>query len=103
MQSLERSFDVMEISVAQMEKHFCGNLLQLRTRDGEPLVVMSARAEKGFTPEQRRRLTAHGKLLSVDLETIETIGGGSARCMLAEIFLPHLFLPDCASSPPSLW
>ena len=89
MQSLERSFDVMEISVAQMEKHFCGNLLQLRSRAGKPLIVMSARAETGFTPEQRRRLAAYGKLVSVDLDTIETIGGGSARCMLAEIFLPR--------------
>ena len=89
MQSLAGSFDVIEISVAQMEKHFCGNLLQLRNRSGEPLIVMSARAEKGFTPEQRRRLTAYGKVVSVDLETIETIGGGSARCMLAEVFLPR--------------
>ena len=48
-----------------------------------------ARAEKGFTPEQRRRLAAYGKIVSVDLETIETIGGGSARCMLAEVFLPR--------------
>ena len=89
MQSLGRSFNVVEISLAQMEKHFCGNLLQLRNRNGEPLVVMSARAEQGFTPEQRRRLAAFGKIVSVDLETIETIGGGSARCMLAEIFLPR--------------
>ena len=89
MQSLAGSFDVIEISVAQMEKHFCGNLLQLRSRAGEPLVVMSARAEQGFMPEQRRRLAAYGKLVSVDLDTIETIGGGSARCMLAEIFLPR--------------
>ena len=50
---------------------------------------MSVRAEKGFTPEQRRRLAGFGKIVSVDLETIETVGGGSARCMLAEVFSPR--------------
>lgn len=89
LQSLERSFDVLEISIEQMERHYCGNVLQLRTRDGELLIVMSARAEDGFTPEQRERLSVYGKIVSVDLETIESIGGGSARCMLAEVFLPR--------------
>ncbi|MBU4399902.1 MAG: hypothetical protein KKE86_11275 [Planctomycetes bacterium] len=89
LQSLGRSFDVLEISLEQMEKHYCGNILQLRNRDGGFVIVMSARAEKGFTLEQRERLSAYGKIVSVDLETIETIGGGSARCMLAEVFLPR--------------
>ena len=89
-ESLRRSFDLIEISMAQMEQHFCGNILQLRNRAGEPLVVMSVRAEQGFTPEQRRRLAGFGKILSVDLETIETVGGGSARCMLAEVFSPRV-------------
>ncbi len=88
-QSLGRSFDVLEISLEQMERHYCGNILQLRTRDGGFVIVMSARAEKGFTPEQRERLSAYGKIVSVDLETIESIGGGSARCMLAEVFFPR--------------
>jgi hypothetical protein len=89
MQSLRRSFDVIEISLAQMEEHYCGNILQLRNRQNEPLIVMSARAERGFSPDQRRRLAAFGKIVSVELETIETIGGGSARCMLAEVFSPR--------------
>ena len=89
LESLGRGFDVIEISPAQMEEHYCGNILQLRNRQNEPLIVMSLRAEKGFTPEQRARLAAYGKVVSVDLETIETIGGGSARCMLAEVFLPR--------------
>ena len=88
-QSLGRSFDVLEISLEQMERHYCGNILQLRTRDNKNVIVMSARAEKGFTPRQRERLSAYGKIVSVDLETIESIGGGSARCMLAEVFLPR--------------
>ncbi|MEN6452584.1 MAG: arginine deiminase-related protein [Thermoguttaceae bacterium] len=89
MQSLRRSFDVIDISMPQMEKHFCGNVLELRNRRNEPRIILSARAEQGFTPEQRRRLSAHGKLVSIDLDTIEQIGGGSARCMLAEVFCPR--------------
>ena len=88
--SLRRSFYVLEISPEQMERHYCGNILQLRNRDGELLIVMSARAEDGFTPQQRERLSVYGKIVSVDLQTIETIGGGSARCMLAEVFLPRM-------------
>jgi hypothetical protein len=47
---------------------------------------MSKRAHAGFTQDQLTRLTTYGKLIPVDLETIETVGGGSARCMMAEIF-----------------
>jgi hypothetical protein len=88
-ESLGRSCELIEISRGQMERHFCGNILQLRNRDGAPLVVMSVRAERGFAPEQRRRLAGFGKIVSVELETIERVGGGSARCMLAEVFSPH--------------
>jgi hypothetical protein len=88
MESLRNSFDVIEISMQQMEQYYCGNILEVRTRAGESRIVMSARAERGFTTEQRRRLAACGKIVSVDIDTIETVGGGSARCMLAEIFLP---------------
>jgi hypothetical protein len=90
LESLRRSFDVIEISMPQMEEHYCGNILEVRTRAGEPRIVMSARAERGFTAEQRRRLAAYGKIVSVDIDTIETVGGGSARCMLAEIFSPRV-------------
>ena len=90
LESLRRSVDVIQISLPQMEKHFCGNILQLRSGRGEPLIIMSARAENGFTPEQRNRLADYGRIVSVDLETIETVGGGSARCMLAEVFSPRV-------------
>ena len=55
---------------------------------------MSARAENAFTSEQRSRLAGYGRIVSVDLETIETVGGGSARCMLAEVFLPRGNVPS---------
>lgn len=90
LETLRQSFDIVEISLLQMEKHFCGNVLELRNRRNEPRIVMSSRAERGFTPEQLRRLAAHGKLVSVDLDTIELVGGGSARCMLAEVFCPRV-------------
>ena len=89
MRSLRRSFDTVEISIEQMRRHYCGNILQVRGRDDELLIVMSSRANRGFTPEQRERLSRHGRIVDVDLDTIETVGGGSARCMMAEIFSPR--------------
>ena len=84
--SLNQFFDVIEISMEQMEKHFCGNILQVNSSNGNPLIVMSAQAFSGYSKKQLQRLGKHGKILSVDLTTIETVGGGSARCMMAEIF-----------------
>ena len=81
--------DVIEISMEQMERGFCGNILQLQNTSGEKLIAMSSTAFHAFTGEQRERLAAHGKLLHADLSTIESVGGGSARCMLAEVFLPR--------------
>lgn len=84
--SLEASFDVIEISMDQMENFFCGNILQVNSAGGTPLIVMSRCAFEGFTKEQIKRLETHGKILSMNLTTIESVGGGSARCMMAEIF-----------------
>ena len=84
--SLEASFDVIEISMDQMENFFCGNILQVNSAGGTPLIVMSRHAFEGFTKEQIKRLETHGKISSMDLTTIESVGGGSARCMMAEIF-----------------
>ena len=84
--SLEKSFDLIPISLDQMEKCFCGNILQVNSVSGDPLIIMSQRASKGFTDAQHRKLEQYGKIVAVNLDTIETIGGGSARCMMAEIF-----------------
>jgi hypothetical protein len=88
-QSLGRFREVIEISMAQMENSFCGNILELRNHRGEPLIIMSEKARNGFTESQISSLEVHGEILSTSLETIETIGGGSARCMLAEVFCPR--------------
>lgn len=84
--SLNNFFDVVEISMEQMEKHFCGNILQVNSVEGEPLIVMSKTAFAGYLQPQIQKLEQYGKILPVDLDTIEAVGGGSARCMMAEIF-----------------
>lgn len=79
--------EIVEISVSQMHD-FAGNMLQLRTAACDSLLVASARACASLSREQRARLEAFSELVVTPLPTIERCGGGSARCMLAEIFLP---------------
>ncbi len=76
---------VLEISMEQMY-NMCGNILQTLNTDGTKLVIMSERARAAFSPEQLETLGKSGEIVPVAIETIETVGGGSARCMLAEIF-----------------
>ncbi|MBK7936434.1 MAG: amidinotransferase [Lewinellaceae bacterium] len=78
---------VVDISLAQMNA-FAGNMLQVRNRQGETILVMSSQAYRALKPQQVETLEKHTKLLHSPLETIETYGGGSARCMMAEVFLP---------------
>ncbi|NOX34625.1 MAG: hypothetical protein GXP56_12995 [Deltaproteobacteria bacterium] len=84
--TLKKSFDVMEITMGQMENHFCGNILEVRNNKNDPFIVMSKNACQGFTRAQKSFLEQYGEILSFDLSTIEKTGGGSARCMMAEIF-----------------
>lgn len=86
--SLAIQREVIEISYQQMSEHFCGNILQLKNDKGEPVIVMSQSAYQGFSDEQRTKLAKYGQLIPCDISTIENIGGGSARCMIAEVFLP---------------
>lgn len=79
--------EIIEISEAQMQ-NFAGNMLQVRNREGQTFLVMSQSAYKSLTPEQIAQIEQYSEILYSDLETIETNGGGSARCMLAEVFLP---------------
>lgn len=78
--------EIIKITEAQMN-HFAGNLLQLQGRDKKYL-VMSAAAHKILDKQQIASIEKHCEILSSDLTTVETCGGGSARCMMAEIFLP---------------
>ena len=81
-------FDILEISEAQMHA-FAGNMLQVLGRDGQRLMVMSASARNALNPEQVARIEKTSRIISSPIDTIETCGGGSARCMMAEIFLPR--------------
>ncbi len=69
--------------------HFAGNMLQVIGKNDKRYLVMSAAAENSLTPKQRKVIENHCEILSSPLNTIETCGGGSARCMLAEVFLPQ--------------
>lgn len=79
--------EVIEISFEQM-KAFAGNMLQVRNDRGEPMVIMSDRAYQSLNTEQIRRLERHATIFHSPIKVIETLGGGSVRCMMAEVFLP---------------
>ncbi|MDB2492602.1 arginine deiminase-related protein [Flavobacteriaceae bacterium] len=78
---------IIEISEDQVN-NFAGNMLQLKGTDNRSYLVMSQSALDSLRPSQVQLLEAHATILSSPLDTIETCGGGSARCMMAEVFLP---------------
>jgi hypothetical protein len=80
--------EIIEISMQQME-NFAGNLLELATESGQTVIVLSRAAFAALTADQRNSLACFGQVLPVAIETIEKAGGGSVRCMLAEVFLPR--------------
>lgn len=80
--------EIIEITEAQMH-HYAGNMLQVQGEDEQTYLVMSQAAYESLTPDQIERIEGHSNILAANLETIETCGGGSARCMLAEVFLPR--------------
>ncbi len=79
--------EVVNISFDQMN-HFAGNLLEVKSKSGDTLIVMSQTAYQAFTDVQKTTLSKYGKLIYADISTIERVGGGSARCMMAEVHLP---------------
>ena len=78
---------VIEISEDQVH-NFAGNMLQVRGTNDELFLVMSASALNSLNQSQKSQIENHCKIISSSLDTIEACGGGSARCMMAEIFLP---------------
>jgi hypothetical protein len=78
---------IIAITEAQMHQ-FAGNMLQVRGRNDKKYLVMSQAAHKSLTAQQVTAIEKHCEILSSDLHIIETCGGGSARCMMAEVFLP---------------
>lgn len=77
--------ELVLLTEAQLN-HFAGNMLQVQGRD-KSYLVMSEAARSVLTPGQVQTIEKHTEILSVNLDTIEACGGGSARCMMAEVFL----------------
>ncbi|WP_316829717.1 citrulline utilization hydrolase CtlX [Pedobacter aquatilis] len=80
--------EIIEISLEQMNR-FAGNMLQVANNKGESLLVMSEQAYLSLNHEQIARLEKYSRIIYAPIYTIEKNGGGSARCMLAEIHLPQ--------------
>jgi hypothetical protein len=86
----ESGLEIISISINEMQC-FGANLLQIKNRKEKDFIVLSETALNGFRPEILIQLNKYGKLLPVAIPTIEKVGGGSARCMIAEVF-------SCSSS-----
>lgn len=77
------------IAITEDQVHyFTGNMLQVIGSNNQRYIVMSSSAYKSLTKQQMNRLKKHGEIIQSSLDTIEACGGGSARCMMAEVFLP---------------
>ncbi len=81
--------EVIRITEAQVN-NFAGNMLQVRGKDNKLYLIMSETAHKSLTDGQIKTIEKHCEILSSSLDTIEAYGGGSARCMMAEVFLPKV-------------
>lgn len=86
--SLENSGkEIIEISFDQVLQ-FAGNMLQVEGSGGQKYMVMSERAYNSLSKEQINAIEMYDKILSIPINNIEKYGGGSVRCMMAEVFLP---------------
>jgi hypothetical protein len=79
--------EIVLLTEAQLN-HFAGNMLQVQGADDKTYLVMSDAARQILTKDQVGKLEKHTEILTANLDTIEACGGGSARCMMAEIFSP---------------
>ncbi|MDP2088284.1 MAG: arginine deiminase-related protein [Flavobacteriaceae bacterium] len=86
----ESGKEIIGITEKQVSQ-FTGNMLQVKGGNNKPYIVMSEKAYQSLNHQQINQLEKHGEIIYSDVSTIETCGGGSVRCMMAEIFLPkHL-------------
>ena len=83
----ESGKEVIAITEEQVN-NFAGNMLQVKGKDDKRFLIMSQAAHDSLTPVQIMSINKHCEILSSSLDTIEACGGGSARCMMAEVFLP---------------
>jgi hypothetical protein len=78
--------EIVELTPDQIA-NFAGNAIELHNKNGDKLLVLSSRAERALTEDQRKRMSHYARLLPLELPTFE-FAGGSARCMIATIHLP---------------
>lgn len=78
---------IIDITFNQLN-HFAGNMLQVKNANDEKLLVMSTQAYNSLDDSQVKTLESYNTIIHSDISTIEANGGGSARCMMAEVFLP---------------
>jgi len=81
--------EIISITEDQVNQ-FAGNMLQVVGKEDKRFLIMSSAAYESLTKAQILSIEKHCEILHSGLETIETLGGGSARCMMAEVFLPHV-------------
>lgn len=81
------SLELISLTNEQMLQNFAGNMLQVENQDGELYLVMSRKAFSCLNESQKSQIEKYAQILPVSIDIIETIGGGSARCMMAENFL----------------
>jgi hypothetical protein len=86
---IETGHEIIDITYEQM-KNFAGNMLEIRTNDNKSILALSQSAFDILTNDQIGEIEKYCELVPLSIKTIETIGGGSARCMIAEVFLQPL-------------
>lgn len=84
----ETGHEIIAISQDQL-RQYAGNMLEVQNQEGQPFLVLSEQAYKSLLPEQIATIEKYAEIIAPPIYTIEHIGGGSARCMMAEIFLPR--------------
>jgi len=91
LENLRKGREIIEITLQQAENNFCANIIQVKSQNNhkEKFHIMSQAAFEGFTEDQKKVLALHGGFVTFPLKVIEIIGGGSARCMAAEVHLPR--------------
>ena len=83
---IETGHQIVDITYEQMN-NFAGNMLALHTNDNKSILVLSRSSFDSLTTAQKNQLEKYCELVPLPIKTIETIGGGSVRCMIAEVFL----------------
>ena len=84
----DSGLEVILITEEQMHQ-FAGNVLEVIGKDDQHFLVISETAFKSFREDQLRSIKKYATILPIAVPTIELCGGGSVRCMLAEVFLPE--------------